>query len=83
VNHASAVRVFQRLRDLLSVPQQSFCRQRSFFQSLFQRLSFHVLQNEILHSILIPDVIQRTNVRVVQRGNRPRFAFKSLPFLFI
>ena len=39
-----------------------------------QRLPFEVLHDEEVDLVLAPDVVQRADVRVRERGNRPGFA---------
>ena len=39
-----------------------------------QRSPFHQLQYQIIGT----DVVQRANVRMIQRGNRPRLAFEAV-----
>jgi hypothetical protein len=49
-----------------------------FFQTLGQRLAFHIFHHQIVGSVLLTDVVESTDVRMIQAGNRSRFALKTL-----
>jgi len=54
----------QRVSNLTGVAQGLIQRQRAAKQSLFQRLAFQQLHDEEIHSVLMTDIVQRTDVRV-------------------
>ena len=62
------MRRFQRVRDLNRLADSFRCRDRTAWW-----LAMDVLEHEIAR----PDVVQLTDVRMVQRGDRPRFMFES------
>jgi len=42
-----------------------------------QRLAFQVLHDQEVHAVVVADVIQRADVRVVESGDRVRFALEA------
>ncbi len=78
MDHAAAMRSVQRTRDLHSILQDLVEGQRSLFEPLCQRLPFHALHHKIVDAILTADVMQHTNVRMIQAGNGLSFAFEAL-----
>ena len=43
-----------------------------------QRLAFQVLHHQEVDAVLVADVVQRADVRMVQRGDGLRFALEAL-----
>jgi hypothetical protein len=78
VHHSAAMRLVQCIRDLRAVFQYLIERQRLFLQPLRQRFPFHALHHQIVHAILRTNVVQNTNVRVIQSRNGLGFPFESL-----
>src|ERR1700730_13524606 len=73
------MRYLQRLRDFHSHLEQLIERHRTFMQPLGQRLSTQVLHHQEISSILRTDVIEMTDVSMVQGGNGARFTLE-VPF---
>ena len=46
-----------------------------------ERFAFDILHNQVIHPAVIRDVIERHDVRMIQRGGRARF-LKKTPFAF-
>ena len=69
-----AMRVVERAGDLDRVRQRLVQRQSPVRQSRGQRVALEVLHDEEVDLVMTPDVVQRADVRVRERGNRPRFA---------
>lgn len=55
--------------NLGGVRERRVQRQRSTFEPCRQRFPLHQLHHQIVRA----DIVDRTDVRMVQRGNRPRF----------
>ena len=68
----------ERTGDLDSDPQRFIEQQRSPVQAVGEGLTFEVLHHQKIHPILRADIVQRANVRMVQRGDRVRFALQPL-----
>ena len=51
--------------------------QRALGQARRERLALDVLHHQEVHAVLITYVVERADVRVIQRGDRPRFALES------
>lgn len=43
-----------------------------------QRLAFEIFQYEVIGAVPMPDVVQRTDVRMIQGGNRARLTVETL-----
>ena len=81
MNDPFVVRRRQALRDLRAVVDDSPHRQRRTAQLCPQGLTLQALGDQIRRTLIGADVVNRKNVGVVQRRNRPRLGFKSLqPF---
>ena len=52
--------------------------ERSPRQPIPERLALQMLHDQEVHTVLAPDVVERTDVRVVQGGDRARFALEPL-----
>ena len=54
-------------------------RQRTTFQPLLERLSVNVLHDQVVNVIVIADVVERADVRMVQAGDDLGFALEAFP----
>jgi len=54
MHHAGAVGFIEGIRDLSSILQHLFERQRPFFESFRQRLAFDALHHQELDAVLFP-----------------------------
>ena len=77
------MRRVERARDFRRRTQQLGERHRSALEPPLQRLSLDVFHDEEVAAILATDVVDRADVRVVERGNRPRFALEPKAVLWI
>jgi hypothetical protein len=68
----------QRIRDLRPVLQHLLQRQRPLLQTFRKCLPLHTLHHQILDPIVGSNIVQSTNVRMIQLGNGFRFSLKSL-----
>jgi len=69
----------QDTRDLDRILQHLIGRQRSFLQTLRQRLAFEIFNRQKFNVVMVPVVVERTVVRVVQTGNGLYFALEPRP----
>ena len=67
-----------RVRDCDCVLQSAVEWQRALLQTISQRLALDVLQDQVVHAVLVADVVERADVRVVQVGNGAGFALEPL-----
>ena len=68
------MRVLERAGDLDRVGQGLFEWHPPSRQSSRQRLTFEAFHHQEVDVVMTPDVIERADVRVRQRGNCPGFA---------
>ena len=82
MDDARAVRLVQRARDLnrvSSAPGSSGqARACSRLQPIGQRLAFEILHHQEVDTVLLADVVQRADVRMVQLRDGARFAIEAL-----
>ena len=69
----------ERVSNLYRQAERVRNRQRSAGDRLLQRVPFEQLENEKLAAVVLPDVMERADVRVIERGNRFGFATEPLP----
>jgi hypothetical protein len=72
------MRGLQRARDLDGILQQLGNRQSALFEPLRQRLAFQKLHDEIIDLALATDVMQRADVRMVERRDGFGLALQAL-----
>ena len=68
------VRLVERIRDLNTVAQNLLERQRPFRQFVRQRFALEQLH----HQVVLADVVQRADVRVIERRDRLRLTLEAL-----
>jgi hypothetical protein len=78
VRHAFAVGLVQGVRHLDGVLEHLLQRERTFRQPLGQRFALQVLHHQEIDSVLMSDVVEDADVRMIQSGDRPRFAVEAL-----
>src|SRR5437016_386094 len=76
MNDALAVRRIQSVSYLYRAPHQRAAVHRPVLQSLGKRVAFQVLHHEEVDALLAADVIQRTDLGVIEAGDRSRLAFE-------
>ncbi len=72
------MRLVERIRHLNPVSGHLLGRKRASGELLGQGLSFQKLHDEVIHPVLMPDVIERADVRMRQGGDRLRLPFEAL-----
>ena len=78
VHDACAVRLVERIRDLARALQRLIERQRPLREAIRERLTFEVLQHQKLHALLVPDVVEGADMRMIERGHGARLALEPL-----
>src|SRR5215467_14982015 len=78
MNDAAAMRPVERIGDLCAEFQYLLKREWAFLQPFGQRLSLHALHHQKIDAVLLTDIMEHTNVRVIQTGNDLGFSFESL-----
>src|SRR5215471_14221798 len=78
MNDAFGMRCGQRIGDLNGVVYGRRRIERTLFQYLRERRTLDVFHDEIERRIVLTDVIEAANVRMIQRGNCARFQFESM-----
>ena len=73
-----AVRFVQRVGDLHRVLKRPVDREWTLLQVTRQRLTLEILHHEEIDTILLADIVERANVRMIQRANGPRLTLKAL-----
>ncbi len=74
VDDSRAMRCLQRIGNLDGQLEQRVQRQRSRADPLLQRRPLEILHHDERPPVLLADVVDRADIRVIQRGGRPRFA---------
>src|SRR5580704_8381680 len=77
MHHAFPVRHVERSGDLSSDPKRLIHRQRSLAEPGFERLALQILHHQVLHRVLAPDIVERTDVLMIQAGDGARFALEA------
>ena len=77
VHDSVTMRLGQCARDLASVAQHVLDGERSVDQPLGQRCALEILHDEERQAVLVADVVQRADVRMIQAGNRAGFSFEA------
>ena len=78
VRYPIAVGLVQRVGNLDRILQHLLHRQRALLQVIRQRFPLQVLHHQIVDSILMADVEERADVRMIQAGDGARFAIEAL-----
>ena len=84
MHQAAAMRVIERVGQLDGDAQHVGHRQRAAQQPLLERLALEILHHEEADRVALPagcgfaDVVELTDVRMVERGDGPRFALEPL-----
>ena len=77
MNDAEAMRRDQRLGDLHRVLEHLGKLQGAALQTGGEGVAFDVLEDEIVEAVLVPDVVQRTDPRMIERGDQSRLALEA------
>jgi hypothetical protein len=79
VDDALLVRGGQRLGNLRPDLERLRQRQRALLQPVGERFAGEVLHDEVGPAILLPHVVERTDVGVLESGDGPRLALEAGP----
>ncbi len=71
------MRLIQRVGDLHAVAQRLLEGQRPLGEAVGQRLALDQLHHEVIHAVLVADVVQRADMRVGQGGDRLGLALEA------
>ena len=74
MDDAFLVRGFERVGDLARNGERFLERNRPPFDALGKGFAL----DQLHHQVVGADIVQRANTRVVQRGDRARFAFEAV-----
>jgi hypothetical protein len=77
MDDARSVRPRQSLRDLNGHPNGLLDRQRALLQTRGERVAFQVFENEVVGVAVAPEIVQGTDVWMIERGHRSRLALES------
>jgi len=77
MNDPLAMGLVQRIGDLDPEAQNLGERQWAFAQAFSESLAFEVLHHQVIDAVLAADIVESADVRMRERGDRARFAFKS------
>jgi hypothetical protein len=83
VDDAFCVRCVERVGDFDSELDEQIKRERPAINLMLQSLAFEELHREKGPAIVLADLVDRANVRMVQRGGSAGFALKSFECLRI
>ena len=78
VHDLAPMRFVQGVGDFGGVAQDLVERERSPGEPLGQGLPVQILHHEVVGAILLADIEDRTDVRVAERGQGPRFALEAV-----
>ena len=78
MDDALFVGVLERRGDLGAITNDlGFCQAAPGFDELTQRLAMHVLHDEVVPAFVDADIVDADDVRMLEAGHEPRFAFEG------
>ena len=77
MRHSGAMRAVERVGDLRGQLERLIERQRALLDARGQRLALHVLHHHVTGAVLVADVVEHADVRMIQRSNGAGFAFEA------
>ncbi len=80
---AGAMRRGQCIDDLNRILKRMVERQRACRKTQGERLAFEILHDQKIDAVLTPDIVERADMRVIERRNRARLALEPLARLGI
>lgn len=78
MNYSLLMSLVQRIGNFGGVPQRLVDGERSFLQSLGERFSFEKLHHQIVNTLLFTNIMENTDIRVIERRNHSSFTFEAL-----
>src|SRR6202030_339095 len=80
MNDSATVGFVQSISDLGRGAQELGSGEWALFNSGRQRLPFEIFHHQIINSVLVADVIERADMRMIEAGNSAGFAVESLAY---
>jgi len=77
------VRPLERVGDLRAVPEHLVGRKRPLLDPIGERLAFDHLHDEEMRALLVTDVEEGADVRMIERRDRLRLTLESSAELFV
>jgi hypothetical protein len=77
VDDAVAMGMDQGIRDLNGVARCLIQRQRSLLEPMSQRFALQILHYQEIRAIMLAEIVNVTDVRVIQCGDRTCFTFQT------
>ena len=81
MDEPAPMRPIERVRDLDTQPQHLVRSERPARQARRHRLALDLLEHQEVDAVLSPDVVQRADVRMIERGDGARFTLEACPRL--
>src|SRR6266704_1945419 len=78
MDHSALMRFLQTFTDVESVLQNLFQRQRAFARAVGQSLALEIFHDEVAGAVVRTDVVQLTDIGMVQTGDGTCLAVKAL-----
>src|SRR5205085_2172405 len=75
---AAAMRVVEGVSDFNRAAEHLVERQRALGEPRRQRLTFQILHDEKMQPVVLPNVVERPDMRVVEARDRVGLAFEPL-----
>ena len=73
----------ERIDDLNAIAQDLLDRKRPLQQTISECLAFQIFHDEKIRAVLVADIVERADVRMIQTRHGVRFALHALPQLCI
>ncbi len=78
MEHPLAMRLVKRVGDFDCIAQDLIYRQKAFLQAGGQGFPFQVLHHQEIDAVLLADIVQGANMRIVQAGDGACLALETL-----
>ena len=77
MDHAAAVRLVERVGDVDGTAHRLVDAHGPTPEPVLERFAFEALHHEEVDAVLVADVVQRADVRVIEAGDDLRFALEA------
>jgi hypothetical protein len=78
MNNTVPVRAIESTGNLDRISKGFFQRQRSLLQPLCKSLSVEILHDDVSGAVIVADIIELANVRMIEAGDGASFTLESL-----
>src|SRR6266852_2866781 len=78
MDYSAAMRFVQRVGNLRTIFQNLIERERTFFEPAGEGFAVDALHHEIIRLILLADIEEHANVRMIQAGNGFCYTLEAL-----